>query len=229
MTDKPILFSAPMVRALLAGTKTQTRRLMETPRFRALEHPVAGWRYEELRKIDGQTQVVGGGQLDIVTATPYLRISVGDRLYVREAWRAEAQDDRVAPHEMEARTVGYIADEPAGFISRTGRFRQGMHMPRWASRITLHVTEARVQRLQEISEEDAKAEGVDEATCYATMLSQHFDLDKMINPPLSGPHWPLGYRRLWESINGEGTWADNPWVAAYTFDVEICNIAEARK
>lgn len=91
-----------------------------------------------------------------------------------------------------------------------GRFRQGMHMPRWASRITLLVTEVRVQRLQEISEADAVAEGMPRMP------------DEFADTTLAtSRYW---FRDLWESLHGPGAWALNPWVAAYTFRPILGNI-----
>lgn len=199
MTDRPILFSGPMVRALIAGTKTQTRRTMKVRPSLTLGEVIAEGEHSQ-----GMIHV-SRSQLQ----EP--RISIGDRLYVREHWRTGGQHDHIAPRDLPqdwAEPIGYIADEAPNTISRTGRFRQAMHMPRWASRLTLSVTDVRVERLQDCSEEDAKAEGVapfnDEAGLY------HSARD--------------AYWILWDQINGNGAWASNPWVAAYTFTVAMGNI-----
>jgi len=173
--DIPILFSAPMVRALLAGTKTQTRRLLKP-------QPAE--------------------DIGLTLAENPIRFAAGDRLWVREAWRVPAQDDQVKPRDLIPQIAGYEADCGTGFISATGRLRPGMFMPRWASRLTLHVTEVRVQRLQDISADDAEAEGVD----------------------CSGPVAINCYRDLWNQINGAGSWDANPWVVAVSFTVERANI-----
>ncbi len=191
MSDKSILFSGPMIRALIAGTKTQTRRL-STP----------------------------------VAAVHAQRYKKGDRLYVREHWRTGGQHDHLAPRDLPqewAEPIGYIADEAPNTISRTGRFRQGMHMPRWASRLTLTVTDVRVERLQDISEADALEEGVSfEASLPADAHRHYVAIGD--GEVISG--WDAGdcYGGLWEHINGGGSWAANPWVAAYTFTVERGNI-----
>lgn len=214
MSDKPILFSKPMVLALLAGTKTQTRRLHKVP--------------------DGLTHLAG-------SVAP--RIKAGDRLWVKEtsrvtSWsedgevwitydadearsRALQPDDedylerlcaRVERAGAETNAAGWYDNIPPGALVKPSIF-----MPRWASRITLHVTEARVQRLHDISEDDARAEGCDATTC-ANVLA-----------PANGfPSFRSAYAILWEAINGDGSWATNPWVAAYTFTVERVNIAKAR-
>ncbi|TGQ95371.1 hypothetical protein EN851_07560 [Mesorhizobium sp. M8A.F.Ca.ET.208.01.1.1] len=200
MTDRPILFSAPMVRALLDGRKTQTRRVA---RDTTLPH---------LRHAGDLHLIVGEG---LLTRNHYFRVpyAVGDRLYVREAWATESAYDDLSPSAMGGEEpVRYDADgshQTWGYpaISKIGRFRQAMHMPRWASRLTLTVTDVRVQRLQEISEEDAKAEGVD------------FNVN-------GGPDNRAAYCRLWNTLNaarGFG-WDANPWVVAVSFTVARANI-----
>jgi len=202
MSDKPILFSAPMVRALLAGTKTQTRRIINP-------QPVvnsAGLLRWDIPKLSVQTDAEG--------LAWHMLISKGDRLYVREHWCTGGQHDHLAPRDLPqewAEPIEYIAD---GTDNRNGRFRQGMHMPRWASRLTLTVTDVRVQRLQEISIDDAAAEGVFVPEAQFAQQGK--------GAPV------LAFAGLWESINGPGSWESNPWVAAYSFTVEHCNIDQAR-
>jgi len=208
MADKPILFSGAMVRALLAGTKTQTRRAIE---------PVGGEFH------DGD--IVASWQGNAARFRP--RYRVGDRLYVREsAWYdreiiPEIGCDRVffegghvrfsdgrsgqAPGHPDVHTA-----EMFGFNASLKR-RPGIHMPRWASRITLTVTDVRVERLQDISPEDAIAEGVEHPGRG--------------NPFIDGDGMAVEvYRTIWEDINGPGAWDANPWVAAYTFTVALGNI-----
>jgi hypothetical protein len=209
MSDKPILFSGPMVRALLNGSKTQTRRVIEPT-----DKPMA----------PGQILLMTGPRFGGTAYRFAPRYRVGDRLYVREHWRTFISLDGVAPRELWAPGCGkgagilYIADnrgmsltaagerfsgDREGDISAFGKHRQAMHMPRWASRLTLTVTDVRVERLQDCSEADAFAEGVS-----------------------ASEYWPatMAYRDLWDSINGLGAWDENPWVAAYTFTVERGNI-----
>lgn len=217
MADRPITFSPAMVRALLAGTKTQTRRFLDA------------W-------CDEPPAFVEDG---IVTAfdesyRPYRwpnTKAVGDRLYVREHWRTVPGIDDMAPRDMipHLMPIRYEADEGRTSIIDTlrasGRFRQAMHMPKWASRITLHVTEVRVQRLMDISDADAMAEGIDMSSPIAGI---EVDID--------GDWWPGAARRrygkLWNTINGTKAqpdpWSLNPWVTATTFEVELCHIDQAR-
>ena len=192
MSERPIIFSAPMVRALLAGRKTQTRRIVRAaPSSR-------GWNCD-LR--EGRlTFVAAEGVRYFPAILPY---DVGDRLWVREAWRTNKGFDYLAPSGLPGMVaIHYEAD---GSTEAFGRLRPGMFMPRWASRLTLTVTAVRVERLQDISEADAEAEGIHE------------------RPIL--PHWPERpfasvYRGLWNDLHGPRAWDANPWVAAISFSIE---------
>lgn len=219
MTDRPILFSAPMVRALLAGAKTQTRRAKGLP---VIEKLAGGWHIHDRH---GGTLGVAEDDIGRVAAD-YCRIAVGDRLYVREHWRTWAQYDDVAPRDLVAGThVAYEATSSPNLGSNAGHFRQGMHMPRWASRITLHVTDVRVQRLQDISDEDAVAEGTPCYVCGGAMDGRSEADCHCFHRKADA----TDYRNLWEAINGPDSWNANPWVAAYTFTVERANIDQAKR
>lgn len=176
MSDRPILFSAPMIRALLAGTKTQTRlawRVQPPPGVRI------GWTPD--------------------SKTPYGQ--VGDRLWVRETWAVSHALDHLKPREVPqgAGLVYYAATENLGGLLK----RPSIFMPRWASRITLEITGVRVERLQAISEADARAEGVEPAATH--------------NRPGAIATCFGAYSVLWESINGPGSWDANPWVWCVSF------------
>ncbi len=183
MTERPILFSAPMVRALLDGSKTQTRR---------------AWR-------DQPPPGVKVGYVPGQTKTPYGQ--PGDRLWVREAWKAHTTFDHLPPRDIPQSHVWYMADD--GYKAES-RFRQGMFMPRWASRIMLEVTGVRVERLQDISAADAIAEGISEF--MGGWWCKHDDA-----PQIAGMTPQEGYRHLWERINGPGSWDLNPWVWVVEF------------
>lgn len=226
MADRPILFSAPMVRALLAGTKTQTRRAIKSidghraiTEFGPSDTLGYDWHFrdKELRWCDVRH--------DILIAR--LRCKLGDQLWVREAWNIEWVKD-LAPGETLGRTRAECEAVNGGFACPCGdgivyaatnaqrhpehgsaRWRSPIHMPRWASRITLTVTDVRVQRLQDISTGDADAEGA-----LAPPYSSEF----------AAVHAVPMYQAIWEGINGPGSWDANPWVAAYTFTVQLGNI-----
>lgn len=222
MADRPILFSAPMVRALLAGTKTQTRRVAPI----ASTTSSVDWRKTPYPGFYRTDQF---GDLDFVPVR--IPIKVGDRLYVRERWAPLAGGNIVpiaeatysmtvdgAHQHKDGRYQPGLERYADGAFDRI-KWRPGIHQPRWASRLTLHVTEVRVQRLQDISDDDAAAEGL-------TYLSEgpgagHWIVD---DTPVCSSGSAEAYAQLWEHINGAGAWAKNPWVAAYTFTVEKSNI-----
>lgn len=218
MTDRPILFSAPMVRALLAGTKTQTRRLSGMPTIE--EMPGLGW---HVHNKHGGVMNVEAHDVGKVAAE-MLPIQTGDRLWVREAWRIETTAyDCFPPREIPSgQPILYGADADWSLNKSAGRSRPGMFMPRWASRLTLNVTEVRVERLQDISEADAIAEGLlpSKRTPGWTIYPEDSTSSGLSDPRQS-------YRTLWEAINGPASWEANPWVAAYTFTVAQHNIDEA--
>lgn len=225
MTDRPILFSGSMVRALLAGTKTQTRRVLKKPKW-AQEK---GWpeRIMDEQDLDGRLSWFAR---DTGCLSPLPIYQPGDRLWVREAWKSDHCYDDLAPSEMGGEeALFFVADnsvERWGWkpdsLSRWGRFRQGMHMPRWASRLTLTVTDVRVQQVQEISNADAVAEGIERLNCDGLDGFRNYQSDD----PKARVAMQPSFRSLWDSLNvsrGYG-WDANPWVAAYTFTVERRNI-----
>lgn len=195
MTERPILFQGAMVRALLAGTKTQTRRPLYVL-TKNIGTACFDNRYPPTYGFDGEwpTMPVGHGW----TLSQWRKAKAGDRLWVREAWAPNGPlpDDGAL----------YRADFPEGKL--TIKFKPSIHMPRWASRIALEVTSVRVERLQAISEADARAEGAP-------------DYEEGIDaPPPDGDHewsYRASFQRLWESINGPGSWDVNPWVWAVEF------------
>jgi hypothetical protein len=221
---RPILFSAPMVRALLDGRKTQTRRVLNPQPF-----PVGGpfYRPHPQTRPNEWYSVSARGIIANIQKIPY---APGDQLWVREAWRASHKLDRLnaAMIAADCHDAGYretwapIQFEADGHRSnwahddRPGRYRAARFMPRWAARLTLRVTAVTVERLQDISEEDAIAEGI--------RRSPHGNGDRWIDYPegASAAGWgdPRGsYRSLWNSIHGRGAWDANPWVVALTFGV----------
>lgn len=217
MADRGILFSAPMVRALLAGRKTQTRRLLNPQPIEVTGRGRRIYRDEDWRK-----SWRDGGDDDLPHA-------VGDRLWVREAaWIAPAgwTDSPVNPMGPHRQEVAYAADDRSGCTAAAAkdyklRLRTSIYMPRWASRLWLTVTDVRVQRLQDISEADAIAEGLEPTEQDgARFWVDPVDFEEAWRNPC------LSYRSLWDSLHTDpGTrWADNPWIYALTFTVHRGNI-----
>jgi hypothetical protein len=192
MKERPMLFSAPMVRALLNGSKTQTRRLAKLTANGHVKEPGGHRRWHT-------------ADFDARLACPYGQ--PGDRLWVREAWRVIDVADCFAPREITAASrIWYEADAPhqPGF----GKYRPPMFMPRWASRISLEITGVRVERLQDISEADALAEGI-------VQLTEGFGLPDGSHFHAADPR--QSYLSLWESINGPGSVEANQWVWVIDF------------
>jgi len=228
MVDRPIPFSAPMVRALLAGRKTQTRRLIK---FAGIENVMdfvkvatnkEGRPVYEMKNAQGQflTRPAGKHLLDYHYVTPY---GVGDRLWVKETWRTESRAyDDLAPSEMGGEeTILYDADADWKLNRSVGKSRVSIHMTRWASRITLMVTDVRVERVQDISEDDAVAEGADISAGHRSQITDGPMVKVGPGTYMSPIAW---YHRLWNDINGPGSWEANPWIVACTFSVQHGNI-----
>jgi hypothetical protein len=218
--DVPILFSGPMVRAILAGRKVQTRRILNP-------QPGVGQtaRLYQTAEIDWQICDARGAPV----SSHKLRYRVGDRLWVRETCRAEECKDTLVDG------VRYFADDAWIPIQntkeaaerwvelnyynerrtvRTGNIVPSIHMPRWASRAALEVTAIRIERLQDITEEDAKAEGIywsDTFEGWTSGAGEDETCDFHQRLPV------LSFAKLWMSINGAGSWGANPWCCAIQF------------
>ena len=203
MKERPILFSGAMIRAILGGSKTQTRRVVNPKHLAYMDV------HQGLREPTN------------VEACPYGQ--TGDQLWVRETWGARfshADFGGVALHwnDLRGPLKKYRTHQNLALyaMSANGQYCGGwipsIHMPRWASRITLEITGVRVERLQDISEADAMAEG-----CTKNHNGYFW----------GGPHPESGlkqlataqsaYQDLWESINGPGSWDVNPWVWVIEF------------
>ncbi len=218
MTERPILFSGPMVRAILEDRKTQTRRVLK-PQPRLLEIDDKGPPCQVgVIHVQGRAynQLTLG---NFIPSEPRLH-SVGDTLWVREAhsiYRTHGQHradgQRWGPWSGLPTTVSpdgtQIAYYREGFDRcKFGPWRPSIHMPRWASRISLKVTCVKVERLHDISTADAVAEGCDVA--FAKTMQR---------PDGSYPgNSRVCFRDLWTSINGTDSWEANPWVVAYSFE-----------
>ncbi|EIW8529615.1 TPA: hypothetical protein RR044_003097 [Klebsiella pneumoniae] len=196
MSERGMIFNAEMVRALLDGRKTQTRRPIKWKQTRFTEigerEDGSKWPWSE----DAEHAC------DFWHPCPFG--AVGDRIWVREAFRVHSRATDVA-------TLVYKASERNSWTEQTRRvpvavcnkpatpekWTPSLHMPRWASRILLEITGVRVERLRSMSQDDARAEGVIAAS----------------GPMEAG----LAFRELWDSIYGEESWKANPWVWVIEF------------
>lgn len=218
MKERGILFSGEMVRALLAGTKTQTRRAVKLRANDGVQVDHEPWRYTE-RAPDGRHlwQHRKDIRRMIIERCPYG--AIGDRLWVRETWCCEYEDDcptdRVLYRATETRPIVGVGERADG--SERSPWRPSIHLRRVDARITLEITNVRVQRLHDISEEDARAEGCPSMIETLAGLSHLRGADAVAAVPTHITTARDEYALLWERINGDGSWATNPWVWALTF------------
>lgn len=232
----PRLFAPEMVRSILGGHKSQTRRLLL--RHNSLVDGTvaskAAWEaldwstvFMHLTAIDGAQQLVmlvwskTGNTRHVVRP----RVEVGDYFWGREAWRSLPRFDATKPVHIPMETgVWYEADrKPTGWEG-WGKLRPSMFMPYWMCRLHLPVTEIRPQLLQDISERDCLEEGIERVdtivdTHCAGGFHQEVHEDRFYVPGDESPHenGVEAYAALWDAINGQGKWAKNPLVWAYTF------------
>lgn len=216
---RPILFNGPMVRAVLDGRKTQTRRIVTNINPEYLnKHCSIGSQYWELNR-----KAVSQGH-----PKPCPFGSVGDRLWVRESmfiddYRCLDVPPRDWPRDVDQDSIYYRVDGncceqiPECICATEGKpkWTPSTHMPRWASRITLEITGVRVERLNEISNEDCVAEGIT-ANGKGVLLSDGSYAQAGSYERKSSTVRQL-YSELWESINGPNSWAANPWVWVVSF------------
>ncbi len=177
MTERPILFQGEMVRAILDGRKTQTRRKVKLTADGHVQAPSKHLRWYPTDP--GALQACRYG-------------APGDTLWVRETWAGHASG------------IDYAADFAVICLPQAGPWRPSIHMPRWASRITLEVKGVRIERLHDITEDDARAEGC----------------DPVVHPDgaVDCGTRKTTFASLWEKINGPFTWNDNPWVWVVSFE-----------
>jgi hypothetical protein len=216
--ERPILFSASMVRAILEGRKSQTRRVAKRIPWIGAVNP----NFSQARAFSnaGEFRIAGSEEMTTGFRCPYGQ--PGDRLWLRERHAFETKGAcALGGTHYESPWFWADADE-YGLLGHDGqgpiyteelRWRPSIHMPRSASRILLEVTDVRVERLQAISEDDAIAEGV---PSHATAVERQESYGPMKGPWFERPQ-AGAYACLWESINGPGSWDANPWVWAITF------------
>jgi len=222
MKSRPILFSTPMVQALLNGSKTMTRRKLK--------------RQPERCELISQDACSPSGYSFIADMydDEYIKCKygeVGDLLWVRETWKPDVGDitsgirfkaDNVLIHienSVEAADKWLDVRKPEEQFPQMKDpvWRPSIFMPRWASRITLEITDVVCERLQDISEEDSKSEGV-----FHDVETDRYHYAE--NKGAALVHARGAFSTLWKSINGEDSWRENPWVWVVKFDVHNVNV-----
>ncbi|EOG8086187.1 TPA: hypothetical protein ACIR1F_003961 [Enterobacter roggenkampii] len=203
MTERGMIFNGEMVRAILDGRKTQTRRIMKNqPAGDYPDTPAL------IRSVDGGFQWYGHYGESSIFNCPFG--AVGDRIWVRETW---AEAGASAP-DLKLYRANYPAHVPTHYENvppaEDVRWTPSIHMPRWASRITLEITGVRVEQLKSISEDEARSEGV---ARLREGFWKHYQ-----------PGWTQhqlsargSFATLWDSIYGSGEWDRNPWVWVLEF------------
>lgn len=186
MKQTPILFKAEMVRAILDGRKTMTRRLSRLQQFNA---------QPDCWRLAGDTMEFDGG-FEYVKLPTSRYGGPGDRLWVKETWGFGSEPVPFSTSHFVYRASGEL------FVEK-GFWQNAMFMPRKASRITLEIVRVRVERLKDMNPIDAVLEGA-----YIPQLNYG---------PAEGPYAVATFANLWESINGKGSWEENPWVRVIEF------------
>lgn len=237
MKERPILFSSEMVRAILDGRKTQTRRIVK-PQPEYIPHwscaGVGGWRWPWATYCESYFTNVNSLPQEMAIKCPHG--APGDRLWVRETWRPLKRQcgtgmysgticDLVEyrAHEgelLKTKIINSCGQDRLGFSEYywstrdggSGPWHPSIFMPRWASRLTLEITDVRVERLQDISEQDALAEGIESRPGHRTFV--HGNKNAAGGRSVISISTPiLDFAALWDSINGKRcSWESNPWV-----------------
>ena len=241
MKERPILFNAQMVKAILEDRKTKTRRVVR------IQPPNDEGIYELMRATGGGKKIIDKfhwiKEECILANTPYFSCpygSVGDRLWVRETWKLVPETacrifncvcqiiNPSNPHEAVIYKCGLERERG------NGNWRPSIFMPRWASRILLEITDIKVERLQDITEEDAKREGMPDEYPIAPVYCPNCQGQGTCGAvhPVSLGYMEIDcpecdtakkkFKNLWDSINGRGkkpgkAWDDNPWVWVVEF------------
>lgn len=203
--DVPIIFSAPMVRALFEGRKTMTRRLAQSQRKRKNASDPRGWNY-------------------IWIPSPWQKVKIGDRVWVRENWRPVG--DGPLSETTEAADFMFYATASEAEVA-IHKWRPSIHMPRWASRLTLLVTGTKIERVQDISDDDVFLEGLlpwggfeEGRRVFHSAVPGH-EHEGDIAPGIFGD--------LWTHLHGKESWDANPEVVALSFEVRKLNIDQIRE
>jgi hypothetical protein len=244
VTDKPVLFTGAMVRAWLDGRKGMTRRMLYAERKGRggllPEAPALG-DYPPLPR--SYLSHVG----NYWALTGWHKVQPGDRLWVRENWRVSKQYDRVKPVDLPTQKLtvlfeagGSIANHEDGWRPGAwphagalpdwaGKLRSAIHLPRWASRLTPVVTATKIERVQDISDADAQAEGARRfddipGTHPYPALDDRWSMETPTSTATCLGSARAAFGNYWVRLHGPSAWDENPWVVAITAKLHRCNI-----
>lgn len=222
MKERPMLFNDAMVRAILEGQKTQTRRVVNriaskgpVTEFQRSTSPGYDWIMRDRRMLWNDYT-----HAELLSRCPHGQID--DRMWVREAWSPV----QMCWIENGVEHTSDFAYRATGDVIGCHKWKPSIHMPRQASRITLEITGVRVERLQDISEQDAIAEGLKAVTKDGGRTIKYGIPDKDGLPGADDDGWEWrdwqvdprqAYRHLWEVLYGPGSWDANPWVWVIEF------------
>jgi hypothetical protein len=246
MKDRPIIFSGSSLPAIHRGLKRMTRRLLTPELVRFFDGQGSSWRpsqeqlgaaltdARDFRCIQGDTWTWTAKALPHQCSErthwmAHLAYAPGDLLWVREAWRTDPARDLVKPSEIPpGAPVLYEWDDPerTNNLGLWGKLRTPIYMPRWASRTTLRVTATKIERLQDISDDDAYAEG----TCAFVEANDHTpwgELSPVHRTMIVLNHYgsvKKAFSHYWMTIHSEKSWDANPWVVPIGFEVLQANI-----
>lgn len=220
MKEIPVIFNTEMVKAIMEGRKTQTRRPLK------LQPPDNTYKFQAIQGFNGLAACFISSDITKQAHWVKLHGKVGDRLYVRETWVEWKGINCPCGYNCNCEKILYKADSDTDFANECERpdeklrWKPSIHMHKEHARIWLDITAVRVERLQDISEEDAREEGMDRlfekyGTFYAT--------DNITRKSITLPHewvesygsWATGFKQIWNSIYNN--WNDNPWVYVREF------------
>lgn len=223
MKERPMIFNTEMVRAILDGRKTQTRRIMKKqPEPSKAREGDFYFPCDKMQSMVHVSDFIPGNSM-IPDAHEFFSKccpfgEVGDRIWVRETWARYNID-------QDSHDMAYRATTPEDWAEE-GRWRPSIHMPRWASRITLEITGVRVERLNDITHEDAGREGLHTEVWDQTVVARNYAAEDEFFQfwSESMPHYVemnelfrASFHSLWQSIYGEESWQANPWVWVIDF------------
>ena len=219
MKNIPILLNSEMVNAILQGKKTQTRRKVKMPsQYEHIGYAYTNHSLDHIKVVVMEEDDTEDGEEIYIIIEP--KAKKGDVFWVREGWTTESSYDATKPSLIpKDALIFYIADEEWDYYALPGKKRPSIFMPKWVCRLFLEVTDVRLERLDGISQEDAKGEGIKSRHLNkgsGKIFKRYFNYFTNDYTCLSSI---LSFKTLWQSIYGEGSWAENPYVWVYEFKI----------